>query len=581
MYKVALILLILSVFRLIQAQNDQDAFVKLEVSASSLEVGETFSITISSNTEGSLELSFPDQFIQNSATHSGMSTSVNYINGKKIVERISYQKLSGVFSQKGEFELGPVVLHTQSNQIESNRVTISVKEPLNMISADPKENMREAIFGIIQQSKKQVYQGEPLFVDAKVYSQIDIYQVDNFIPFQFEGVGESHELKKQNQITQKREVVNGTNVLTFELGRSVIFPEQSGTFEISPFEMVLFYENPRKLFPERTKIRSNTSVVEVIPLPNGAPESFKGGVGTFNISSSCKRNKIEQGKVVELSIVVSGKGNLHLIEQPHLNLPKGLILYGDPEIKDAIQFTNNGAEGSVTYTYFLQVNSKEDIVIPSLPLSYFSLQDEEYKTVYSNSIKLEVTPNGNPISLPQEDEIKEMIPTPIISKALTQRTSKPSNITLFTNWNSMILGLPILAGFCIGLFLKLNHAEHDQRMRKLNTKNAFSNAKDELDNLKNSDLSNKAHILTSLLSIMETFLSQKLALENRVWNSQLEEINTKNLLSNDNIERLKEFKRNLETESYNPTSNGFSAEENIQSCMKLIQEIEVKHDQNT
>jgi hypothetical protein len=145
----------------------------------------------------------------------------------------------------------------------------------------------------------------------------------------------------------------------------------------------------------------------------------------------------------------------------------------------------------------------------------------------------------------------------------------------------MFLSLPILAGFCIGLFFKLSHTENDQRIRKLNTKHAHAKAQEKLNQLKQLNSSNKSQILSSLLTIMESYLYQRFSMEEHIWNKQLEEIKTKKLLTNDTIENLKEYKRSIEIASYNPSTHNFSAEENIQYCEQLIQEIEAEHGQRT
>ncbi|HAW81057.1 MAG TPA: hypothetical protein DCX27_15905, partial [Balneola sp.] len=258
----------------------------------------------------------PDEFVQSGPTHSGMSSSVDYSNGKGEVIRFSFQKFSGYFDAEGEYKIGPIKIQTANGEIESKSVMVKVHKRQNMISEDPSKNMDKAIFGIIEQSKKEIYEGQPIILEGKVYSQIDILQVENFNTFKFEGPAEVHSLQNANQVSRKYEVVSGKDVVTFKIGKSLIFPDKTGNYEISPFEVILLYDDPRKLFPERAKIRSNTTKLRIKPLPDGTPNSFIGAVGHFDVSASFNGTTVEQGKVVELNIRVFGHGNLHNIEAP-------------------------------------------------------------------------------------------------------------------------------------------------------------------------------------------------------------------------------------------------------------------------
>ncbi len=552
-------------------QGQDEPFLLIEVSNTDIEIGQSISITVKSNAEGNFQLTFPDEFLQNSATHSGMSSSINYINGQKVVERVTFKKLSGVFSKVGVYELGPISMQTNQGEILSNVVSITVKKPLNMISADPSKNLSQPIFGIIQQSKKAVYQGEALFVEAKIYSQIDIYQVDNFIPFRFEGVGETHQLQHQQQVTQQYEKIGGKQLLTFQLGRSVIFPEQTGTYEISPFEMVLFYEDPRRLFPERAKIRSNESQIQVKPLPKGAPEYFTGGVGKFKISSSSKNNSVDQGDVVEFSLTIAGHGNLHLVTKPKLDLPKGIILYGDPEKKENIRFTNNGAEGEITYNYYLQVNSPSDITIPSVSMSYFCLNEEVYKTVYSNSIPLSVSPSKTPIALVEKTEETESSAAPMISKILPEKTVyRPTQ--LFNLSGKIILGTPLLLGLIFGLFyhMKNRSTENDKRISPAENK-ALTLTK--MRELLESNETDKQFYLSELKSYFENYLGQLHHLEHHSWNELLNEITEKQMMGESAIQELKDIYDQIELEKYNPDFVAFDKNTLINKSIQLIENI--------
>jgi hypothetical protein len=446
----------------------QDEFVDIEVNPTTVEKGQPVTITLKTNTEGTVNFELPDEFVQSGPTHSGMSSSVNYSSGKGEVIRFSFQKFSGYFDTEGEYKIGPIKIQTPSGEIESKSVLVKVHKLQNMISENPSKNMDKAIFGIIEQSSKVIYEGQPIILEGKVYSQIDILQVENFNTFTFEGPAEIHSLQNSNQVSRKYEVVSGKDVVTFKIGKSLIFPDKTGNYEISPFEVILLYDDPRKLFPERAKIRSNNTKVRIKPLPNGTPNSFIGAVGRFNVSASFNNTKVEQGKVVELNIHVFGHGNLHNIEAPKLKLPKGMVLYGDPEVEDSITFSSLGAEGMKTFTYYIQANIDGNVQLNPIEIAYFDLESESYKTAKANIKELTVNPSEDIANLTknngESNASKEESVKTFISKNPNYRDNNSQSF--FKGYSgALLVSSPILLSLILGFFMRIKSSGEEEKLR--------------------------------------------------------------------------------------------------------------------
>lgn len=446
----------------------QDEFVDIEVNPTTVEKGQPVTITLKTNTEGNVQFELPDEFVQSGPTHSGMSSSVNYDSGKGEVVRFSFQKFSGYFDAEGEYKIGPIKIQTANGEIESKSVTVKVHKLQNMISEDPAKNMDKAIFGIIEQSKKEIYEGQPIILEGKVYSQIDILQVENFSTFKFEGPAEIHSLQNSNQVSRKYEVVAGKDVVTFKIGKSLVFPDKTGNYEISPFEVILLYDDPRKLFPERAKIRSNDTKIRIKPLPDGTPNSFIGAVGRFDVAASFNNTTVEQGKVVELKIQVYGHGNLHNIEAPKLQLPKGMVLYGDPEVEDSITFSSLGAEGMKTFTYYIQANTHGNIQLKPIEIAYFDLESESYKTRTAKIKELSVTPSEDVSNLAEKDqdlteEEKKSVQS-FVTKAPQYIESYSKKY--FEGYKGVLLiSSPILLSLLFGFFVRIKSRGEEEKLK--------------------------------------------------------------------------------------------------------------------
>lgn len=474
----------------------QDSFVELEVSNSTIEKGESVSITIKYSGDGKLLYDFPDEFKQRGGVLSGMSSNVKVVNGKSTVEKFTFEKITGSFRKAGNYKIGPVKLQTSSGEVESNSVTVKVEKALNMISANPADNLDQAIFGIIQQSKKEVYIGEPIIVEAKVYAQIDVLQIENYDPFNFEGPAEKIDLKLNREATRNYEEISGRQVMTFSLGRTIFYPELNGNYEISPFEMIVLYDNQRKLFPERARIRSNESKVKVKPLPSNAPQSFNGAVGKFELSASIDKSNIEQGKVMALTIELNGVGDIDNLSLPKPILPEGALFYGDPEKSDSVFISSVGVEGRKKVTHYIQMNNAGEKYIPAFKFTFFNPESEKYETIDSKPLKITVDPSDDVAELLTSETESEEVEEQIERRAFIpeKKNVKQANDKWFEGWKSSSLFIPILTSLIFGLVVKVKEKENNKELQ---------------DDLKKSNLIQAFEALNKLENEKEKFSNDK------------------------------------------------------------------------
>lgn len=451
----------------ISASIAQDAFVELEVNPKTVEKGQSISITIKTNLDGNINMNLPDAFIQSGAVQSGMSSSIVNDNGKQRAVQYNYQAFTGYFEEEGSYVIGPVKIQTKNGEVESDPQNVRVIKRQNMISEDPSKNMNQVIFGIIEQSQKELYEGEPLILEGKVYSQVEVLQVEGFNPFTLDGPSDNHSLGNPNLASSSYNVINGKNIQTFKLGKTVIFPEKIGEFKIKPFQTIILYNDPRTHYPERVKIVSNETKVKVKPLPEGMPKHFIGAVGEFKVSAHLSNTKIDQGKVVELRVKIEGNGNLHNIEQPKIYLPSGLVYYGDAEINDSINYSARGSEGSKSFTYFIQVNRSGNIYINPIKIAYFNPSNGKYETSECKVKTLRVKSNGEEVEEIPEPEFEE-VREPTMQPYITDRIGvDDSSNPLYNGWQGTVLVFsPLMLGLILGLVVRIKKQNEENVLVK-------------------------------------------------------------------------------------------------------------------
>ncbi|MDE2718155.1 MAG: BatD family protein, partial [Chloroflexota bacterium] len=93
---------------------------------------------------------------------------------------------------------------------------------------------------------------------------------------------------------------------------TVLFPTVVGTLVIEPAGLTV----PIDFFEAPNYLEAEPIVVEVLPLPAGAPAGFTGAVGKFNISADVEDTDGKVNEPVQLTVRVVGEGNIDSLPDP-------------------------------------------------------------------------------------------------------------------------------------------------------------------------------------------------------------------------------------------------------------------------
>lgn len=464
----------------------QKPIVILEVEPKEAEVGEMLTITVRANVQGEIDVDLPSGFIHGYEIMNGMNQEIDYNTGKVI--NYFYLSQNGAMPKAGTFKFGPAYVKRGNKVYRSNTVTVTIRKentaPVtngNEISA---KQLRQPAFGIIEKSKSVIYEGEPLILNAKVYSIFDPSHLEDYQEYKLDGALDKHDITTSTRITVREEKIKRNTYYAFEHDKKVIFPIGTGKFTIEPFKLML------RRGIEGIPITSSSTAIEVKPLPGNAPKDFIGGVGLFSVTSSIDQTKLKQGDVFTLIVEVSGYGNLQNISEPKLNLPKGFVVYGDAIVKEDIAFGSRGAEGKITYEYNIQVTKYGELVFPETTLSYFDPIKEKYVQISTQSTKLSVQKNAS-------FKISDNTTTTLVESKGQDIFPFKTSDELSTEQNSIVhspifwvgVTVPILCGLFLGLFWRKREEnevhivkKQEKQQAKAGIQNVFSEAENALLN---------------------------------------------------------------------------------------------------
>ena len=373
----------------------------------------------------------------------GVQDGLEVIAGPYTSSQSSYQMINGHTSssssvtitytlyaaKNGSFTIGASHALVGGKRLSSRPVKIQVSGHAQRTNGAPnmhgqdsydQPRMRSAgsaisgsdLFIKVSASKKRVHEQEPILLTYKVYTQVELTQLEGKMP-DLKGF-HTQEVPLPQQKTFHTETVNGRPYKCVTWSQYVMYPQMTGSLEIPSitFKGIVVQQNrnvdPMEAFfnggsgyvEVKKDIKAPGITLQVDPLPQ-RPANFSGGVGKFNISASLDKKEVKAGEPITLRVVVGGIGNLKLLKQPVVNFPKDFDKY-DAKVTDKTRLTANGVEGNMVYDFLAVPRNQGSYTIPSVELTYYDTGKNAYKTIKTQPFKVEVE-KGDGTSAESED----------------------------------------------------------------------------------------------------------------------------------------------------------------------------------
>ena len=363
----------------------------------------------------------------------GRSVSTQIINGKRSrSEQTTYTYVLRPV-KTGKFSIPTATAKVKGKEIRSSGKTIEVAEA-GAASARSQQQDRSAqrqqsgvsdedIFLTLELSRVDVVVGEPITATLKLYQRVNVAGFENVNFPDFNGFW-SQEIEAPTNIEFSREVYEGQIYNSALLRKFILIPQQQGAVKISPAELVClvnirvasagnsifdgFFDDYRTV---RKRVTTKPVTVNVAPLPSGAPASFGGGVGTFEISAKLSKDTLKTHEAGSLLVTVSGKGNVSLLEAPKVTFPPDMEVY-DTKVSDRID--KGGLKGVRYYEFPFIPRSYGDFFIEPIKYSYYDVNTKRYVTLETPAIPLtvergnETDSGGVVISGPSQKDVRTL-----------------------------------------------------------------------------------------------------------------------------------------------------------------------------
>lgn len=385
-----------------------------QTSRTKVAAGETFQIQFSLNANGS---NFKAPALTDFEVYSGpnQSTSMSYVNGTMSQSVTLSYVIAG--KKEGKFTIGPASVTVNGATIQSNPIVIEVSKgnataqnqgsgnqaPQNP-SAPTTENVSDNLFVKTVVNKTKVFQGEQVEVSHKVYTR---YQLRGFQDIKFpdyNGFWAQDVPVNNQQIQVSNENIDGVNYQVAEIKRTYLFPQRTGKLVIQPMNVECVVrkqsnKRPRDIFEQFFgggyedvvfAVKSKPITIDVSAVPEvNKPADFANAVGDFSFKAELNKDKVKANDAINLTITLTGKGNIKLVDPLKINFPEDFETY-DPKVKDNITTSATGVSGSKTFDYLIIPRHEGDYKIEGINFTYFNPEKKQYITIPSPEFNIHV-----------------------------------------------------------------------------------------------------------------------------------------------------------------------------------------------
>jgi hypothetical protein len=336
------------------------------------------------------------------------STQMQIINGK-VSGSLTYSYILQP-TNIGEYSISSASIDFAGKTYRTQPVKIKVEkgtpqQQKESTGSYSQEELAKNVFILAEANKSRALLGEQVTVTYKLYTKLNIASPQISKLPSYEGFW-AEEVGPLQNINFEVAMYKGERYRVAKIKQVALFASKTGSLSVTPFELKIpvivkkkksgndvFDEFFNDSFFGRTETieyaaKSNTLKIDVDQLPSGAPASFNGAVGDFNLKAEVDKHDIVTNESVTLRLTLNGSGNIKLLKTPEPQLPAGFDKY-DPKTVENI---NRGAviSGQKIIDYLIVPRNGGEKEIPPIEFTYFNPSSRKYITLKTQPFKINV-----------------------------------------------------------------------------------------------------------------------------------------------------------------------------------------------
>ena len=389
--------------------------ISAETDRESVEINDSLNliVTVSGDSASVPEPNLP-QMNNFNIYSSGRSQNISIVNGKITTSVAFTYILSPRFI--GKQKIPPIPVFDGKEKYVTREIEITVVKAASTAQAPQPQTAQktraaagaqtslkpeDAIYMTAETDKKAAYPNEQVNLTIRFYTAVSLTSNPQYIPPQFKNLIAEDLPPARNGET----VIKGVRYYHTDI-KTAIFGIEEGPAAVNPATIIAQVHKESAIDPfdpnffqkffslgagegETRQIQSPTASLRILPLPEGAPASFKGSVGNFSLSADISPKEVKTGEALNLSITITGKGNLKTITAPTPPDMPDFKVYNTISSLD-ISKENDVIGGKKVFTTVLIPRTAGRLTIPKIKFSFFDPEAKAYRELSCGPFEITV-----------------------------------------------------------------------------------------------------------------------------------------------------------------------------------------------
>jgi hypothetical protein len=346
---------------------------------------------------------------------SSQQSSMRMVNGRTSISLTVQYRFQAI--DEGTFEIPAfgVTVGGQRRTTEVLRLTVASTAPPSSGGEPGREGPvgDEDLFVTAEATKTRVLDGEPLVVEYRIWTRVDVSSFTLTRVPEPEGFWvEDVTPTGQPQVEQLTR--DGQAYTTAIIRRVVLVPTGAGERTLAAIGLeAQVRTRSRDPFDDffgrssffgggyvTTAVASNPLTITVQSLPPGRPAPFSGVVGNLRLTATLDRESVDANDAVTLTVRATGEGDIRSVPEPELNLPPDFEAF-PPEVSESVRPFGPGLSGEKSFSYVLIPRAPGSRELGPFRMSYFDPAAGVYRMAETAGLSLTVTgaATGGPVQL--------------------------------------------------------------------------------------------------------------------------------------------------------------------------------------
>jgi len=319
---------------------------------------------------------------------SSRSKNVSWINGKLSSQTVFRYEIGP--TEAGRFEIGPILVRAKQETFRSGVLTLSVTAAERSVGgrgAGPASLSVEAI-------PSDPVVGQLVMLRVRLIQRVAFAEDPQYTPPTTSGFWTDKPSAPESFYADQ----DGERVLVTET-RMRLYPVASGTATIGQAAASVVVaagglDDPFAWLSGRARrelvVRSRPTQVRVRPLPAGAPPSFTGAVGAFDVAWSPDRARTSRDVPITLRLEVRGRGNLPLVRPPELDDPDVEVFART--VEDSLSEPGTDLPGRKRFQWTVLPRRQGTLTIAAPEFAWYDPAARAWRHVRAEPVTVEVGP---------------------------------------------------------------------------------------------------------------------------------------------------------------------------------------------